>query len=95
MVFCIVNYNYYDLGNLSGGTTVRVNLQGDPPNVRLMDSSNYRSFQRGERYDCYGGQAKSTVVLLQVPHSGHWFVVLDYGGYRGSGRASVQVLTDA
>ncbi|WP_445163209.1 DUF1883 domain-containing protein [Mycobacterium sp. Dal123C01] len=90
-----MNYNYYDLGNLSGGATVRVDIEGDAPNVRLMDSSNYRSFQRGEQYRVYGGQPRTSPVLLHVPHSGHWFVVLDYGGHQGRGRASVQVLSNA
>lgn len=90
-----MNYNYYDLGQLPGGATVRVNLEGDAPNVRLMDSSNYRLFTAGREHRFYGGHVTSSPVLLQVPNAGHWYVVVDYGGYAGRGRASVQVINAA
>lgn len=90
-----MNFNYFDLGHLSAGATVRVNLEGDAPNVRLVDSSNYRLFSAGREHRYYGGHAKSSPVLLQIPHTGYWYVVLDYGGYAGRGRASVQVISAA
>lgn len=90
-----MNYNFWDLGNQSAGTVVRVTLEGNAANVRLMDSSNYRSFQRGEQHRYFGGHYDRSPVVLQVPNSGHWFVVIDYGGYAGSGRAAVQVLSAA
>jgi hypothetical protein len=90
-----VNYNFWDLGNQSAGTVVRVTLEGNAANVRLMDSSNYRSFQRGEQHRYFGGYYNRFPVVLQVPNGGHWFVVIDYGGYAGRGRAAVQVLSAA
>lgn len=87
-----MNYNYWDLGNQSAGAVVVVALEGNAANVRLMDSANYRSFQRGERYQFFGGLYTQSPVKLQVPVRSHWFVVVDYGGYAGRGRAAVEVL---
>jgi len=46
--------------------------------------------KRGARF--YGGHATRSPVRLQVPSSGHWYVVVDYGGLPGRGRAGVRVL---
>ncbi|WP_029116871.1 DUF1883 domain-containing protein [Mycobacterium sp. URHB0044] len=87
-----MNYNYWDLGQQPEGAVVRVELEGNAANVRLLDSSNYRSFSAGREHRFIGGHYKSSPVTLQVPNGGHWYVVVDYGGYQGRGRAAVQVL---
>ncbi|WP_243313743.1 DUF1883 domain-containing protein [Fundidesulfovibrio agrisoli] len=83
---------YNDLGHRSGGEIVEVTLSGDAANVRLMDSSNFSSYKSGRQHRYYGGHATKSPVRLQVPHSGHWYVAIDFGGYRGSTRYSVRVL---
>lgn len=90
-----MNYNYWDLGNQSAGAVVRVTLEGNAANVRLMDGSNYHSYQRGEKHQYFGGHYDRSPVVLQVPNRGHWYVVVDYGGFAGHGRAAVQVLSAA
>jgi hypothetical protein len=40
----------------------------------------------------FGGHYDRSPVVLQVPNGGHWFLVIDYGGLAGRGRADVQVL---
>lgn len=87
-----MNFNYWDLKQQPAGAVVQVNLQGSAANVRLVDSSNFSAYKAGRRHTYYGGHATSSPVRLQVPRSGHWYVVIDYGGFAGSGRASVQVL---
>ncbi len=91
-----MNHLKFDLGNLSAGTAIRVDLEGTEANVRLLDSSNYRLYAAGggHRY-ADGGHYKSSPAVLRVPSSGHWYVAVDYGGYAGQGRASVHVLTNA
>jgi hypothetical protein len=88
-----MNYNSWDLGQLASGNVVRVVLEGNAANVRLLDSSNYRAFQSRREHRFVGGHYRSSPVHLQVPTVGHYYVVVDYGGYAGTGRASVQVLT--
>ena len=87
-----MKYIHHDLGNLAGGQLVIVTLRGSAANVRLLDSSNLSSYKAGRRHRYYGGLAKRSPVRLQVPHSGHWHVVVDLGGYAGQIRSGVQVL---
>ena len=61
-------------------------------NVRLMDWSNFEKYRRGQQHRYYGGHATSSPVRLSPPHQGHWYVVIDLGGYAGTVRASVQKL---
>jgi hypothetical protein len=87
-----VRYNFQDLGQRVRGTIVEVRLSGTAANVQLLDSSNYAAFKAGRRYQGIGRHVKTTAPLrLAVPHSGHWFVTIDYGGGSGRGRASVRV----
>lgn len=88
-----MEYQVYDLGNRKSGEIVQVKISGNAANVRLMDSSNYNSYKSGRRHTYYGGHATRSPVNISVPSSGHWYVAIDFGGYRGSARTSVQVLS--
>ncbi|MGH9014394.1 MAG: DUF1883 domain-containing protein [Acidimicrobiia bacterium] len=90
-----MQFQYWDLGRRSRGEIVEITLSGNAANVRLLDGSNYNSFKAGRRHRAIGGQVKRSPVHLQIPHGGHWYVTIDYGGYAGRGRASVQVLPGA
>lgn len=61
-------------------------------NVRLMDSTNFHKYRTGQQHTYYGGYAKTSPVNLRPPHQGHWYVVVDLGGYSGTVRASVEKL---
>jgi Domain of unknown function (DUF1883) len=87
-----VEFKYSDLGQLPAGSVVRVTIQGDGPNVRIFDASNFRSFQAGRDARYYGGHAKRSPVAIQVPHAGHWFLVIDFGGYAGRANYSFEML---
>ncbi|MHA7662373.1 DUF1883 domain-containing protein [Mycolicibacterium sp. HS_4_1] len=86
-----MQYNYWDLGQQTAGTGVRVTLQGTEANVKLVDAYNYRAYSSGQRHEYFGGHYNRSPVVLQVPSDGHWFVTIDYGGRAGSGKAAVQV----
>jgi len=86
-----MEFQYSDLGYLSGGEIVVVTISGNAMNVRLMDSSNFQSYRSGRQHHYYGGLAQSSPIRLPVPHSGHWYVTLDFQGLRGSARFSVRV----
>lgn len=85
------DFTHYDLGQLKKGSEVVVVLSGSAANVRLLDSSNFSSFQRGGKHRYIGGLAKESPVRLGVPHSGRWHVTVDMMGLRGSVRSSVSV----
>jgi hypothetical protein len=89
-----VNYSVYDLKQLKGGEIVEVQLSGGA-NVLLLDSSNYSKFRAGRDHRYYGGLAKQTPVQLQVPRSGHWYLVIHMAGLQGSVRHSMRILPTA
>jgi hypothetical protein len=64
-------------------------------NVRLLDDENYSLYERGKQHRYYGGYAKFSAIRIPAPHAGHWHVVIDFGGYAGTVRASARVLQGA
>lgn len=89
-----MKFSYYDLGNLNKGQVVEVQLSA-AANVRLMDSSNYSNYKNGRRHRYYGGYVKRSPYKITVPNSAHWYVTIDLGGYAGTVRHSVRVLSGA
>lgn len=88
----MVQFTHYDLGSKSGGEVVEVTLSGNAANVKLMDDSNFRSYQAGRSHRYSGGHATRSPVHLRIPRAGHWHVTIDLGGYPGSVRTSIRVL---
>ena len=89
-----MKFTHYDLGNLSGGTTIEVTLQGSAANVQLLDSSNFQNYKAGRRYKYSGGLARRSPVQLMVPRNGHWHITVDLQGLRGQTRSSIRILPD-
>lgn len=87
-----MNYNYWDLGTQRAGATVGVTLTGTEANVRLVDAPNFAAYKSGRNFRGVGGHYRQSPIRLEVPTAGHWFAVIDYGGFAGRGSASVQVL---
>lgn len=88
-------YIYNDLGQRSAGDVVRFVLSGNSANVMLLDSSNYSSYRNGRQFRYVGGHATRSPVDLQVPHSGHWYGVVDMRGLAGRVNAKISVLPSA
>lgn len=84
------DYVKYDLGQQHAGAVAVVTVD-TRANVMLMDSANLQRYRSGGRFNYVGGQALRSPVRLSVPNSGHWHVILDLGGARGSIRSSVTV----
>lgn len=82
----------YDLGFLKSGEIVEVTLSGNAANVRLLDSSNFNAYKNGRPHRYYGGLAKRSPIHLKIPRSGHWYIVVDMQGLRGSVRSSIRIL---
>ncbi len=81
----------YDLGYLSGGEIVEVTL-GSSANVKLLDSSNFQSYQSGRPHRYFGEHVTRSPYRIPVPNAGHWYVAIDLGGYSGTIRSSVRTL---
>lgn len=86
-----MKFSYYDLRHLDKGQVVEVRLSA-AANVRLVDSSNYSNYKNGRQHKYYGGYVTRSPYRITVPSSGHWYIVIDLGGYAGSVKHSVQVL---
>ncbi|MFC7495506.1 MULTISPECIES: DUF1883 domain-containing protein [unclassified Nocardioides] len=81
---------HFDLKQQKKGAVAVVTLDKQA-NVRLMTASNYRALKSGRRFSFHGGRATKSPFRLQIPNSGHWFVVVDLGGLGGRVRANVAV----
>lgn len=86
-----MQFVHNDLGLLNGGEVVEITL-ANQADVKLMDSSNFASYQQGGRHRFFGGLAVKSPIRLQVPNAGHWHVAVDLGGHGGSIRAGVRLL---
>lgn len=83
-----MNFLHYKL-YLSPKDIVEVTLDKQA-NVRLLDGLNFQNYKKGSRHRYYGGLAKVSPLKLKAPHSGHWHLVIDLGGYPGRVKASVR-----
>jgi hypothetical protein len=87
-----MKFSYYDLKQRSKGDVVEVTLSGNAVNVFLVDPTNFQAYKSGRRYSYTGGNAKSSPVRLAIPSSGHWYLVIDFGGFAGQVRHSIRIL---
>ena len=85
-----MNFLKYEV-DAGPNNTIRVILDKQA-NVRLLDSMNFQKYRSGQEHKYYGGLAQVSPVNLKPPYNGHWYVVIDLGGYGGTVRASVQVI---
>jgi hypothetical protein len=86
-----MNFLHYEF-QLGTNDVVEVTLD-QQANVRLLDDSNFSRYQSGQQHTYYGGMAKVSPVHLRPPHSGHWHLVIDLGGYAGTVSASATVIS--
>jgi len=61
-------------------------------NVMLLDDINFSAYRDGRSFNYFGGWATQSPVRLSPPHSSHWHVVVDLGGYSGTVRASIRIV---
>jgi len=85
-----MNFLHYDI-NAGSGNAVRVTLDKQA-NVVLLDDSNFHRYKNGGPFQYYGGLAKQSPIVLRIPYSGHWNVVVDLGGLPGTVNVSVEVI---
>jgi hypothetical protein len=88
-----MRYRYYDLGQQQEDSSVVVRLRGSSANVVLLDPLNFWRYCSGQGFLYMGGHYRHSPVHLQIPHDGHWYLVIDHGGYKGRVRAEIQVMT--
>ena len=82
----------HDLGQLSGGEIAEIDIS-NAANVRLLDSDNFLKYRSGRPHRYTGGHQKCSPVRFEIPAAGHWYVVVDLGGYAGEVGSSARVLS--
>lgn len=88
-----MKYAFHDLGHQPAGTSVLVRLSGSASNVILLDPKNFAQYRAGLPFRYTGGHFGRSPVELEIPEDGHWYVVVDTGGYRARVRGSVEIQT--
>jgi Domain of unknown function (DUF1883) len=86
-----VNYLDFDLGQLTGGETVLVELSGVESDVLLVTPTELSNLSAGRTYRYWGGHYKRSPARIGVPSGGHWHVVV-VPGLGGRVTANVSVL---
>lgn len=67
-------------------------LLSNRANVLLLDDANYGRYRKHESFEYQGGGfADHSPFPLDVPHPGHWHIVVDLGGYPGKVRATLRI----
>jgi hypothetical protein len=90
----MLNFLQFDLGSRQRGEVAEITLTSGA-NVRLLTSSEFSNYRSGRSHRFIGGLAKRSPVRLQIPNSGHWYVVVDTQGLRNGTNASVRVVPGA
>jgi hypothetical protein len=88
------NFLHTKIGHQPAGALVEVDLTSRA-NVLLVDSTNLQRYRSGQDFRYLGGEARQSLVRLQVPYAGTWHVVVDLGGGSGRVGANVRVLPRA
>ena len=88
-----MNYLHHEV-DAGPDDVIEVTLDGQA-NVMLLDSINFGKYQKIESFRYYGGLAEHSPNRLVPPDSGHWHVVIDLGGYAGTVKAGVRVLSNS
>jgi hypothetical protein len=89
-----MRYLYYDLGEQEQECGVVARLHGSSANVILVDSLNFDRYRLGRPFLYEGGFFTRTPARLQIPWTGHWYLIIDCGGYTHRvGIEKIDVLT--
>ena len=86
-----MRFQHWELGHRDSGDVVVVSISGNAANVRLLDSSNFQSYQNGRAHRYYGGLINHSPAEIPIPRSGIWHVVADLQGLGGQSRISLRV----
>jgi len=77
-----MKYLYYDLGEQRQDSRVVAHLHGSAANVILVDPLNFDRYRFGQPFQYAGGFHTRTPARVRIPEDGHWYLVIDCGGYR-------------
>ena len=85
-----MDYVHYEF-TLEKGDMVKVGVDRQA-NVMLLDELNYQRYRRRQRFEYHGGLQKKPLAYLGAPSQGHWHLVIDLAGSRGTIHTSANVI---
>lgn len=71
-------FEVFELGYLYGGEVFEVTLSRDA-NVFLLDTYNYRQYEKILPFKGIGGHVTVSPYRVTVPSSGRWYITVDLG----------------
>ncbi|MGL5718434.1 MAG: DUF1883 domain-containing protein [Paraclostridium sp.] len=83
----------YQSRHFNKGDLISVELDKQA-NVILLDSLNFSKFKNGGKYKYYGGLATYSPFKITIPSAGMWYVVIHLGGYSGTVKYKINVISD-
>jgi hypothetical protein len=83
-------YWFTDLGTLKAGSFVEVKMN-IAANVRILAESAFEEYKKKAPHQFIGGYVKFSPYTVNLPETGHWYIVVDRGGKPGTVSASVSV----
>lgn len=87
-----MDFTHYDMGNVKRGQIAEIKLEGNAANIRLLSQKNYMRYVKNSRYIYFGGRATQSPTHLRVPDDGHWHVVIDMLGLKGTVKTGFRLL---
>jgi hypothetical protein len=76
---------------LSRGDVVQLNCDTQC-NFMITTDSDFSSYQRGGRFQYYGGHYSRFPARIVVPQSDNWNITIDLGGGRADIRYNISIL---
>ena len=70
---------------------VQVVLEGGWANVMLLDDTNYNNYINERQFQYHGGKSDISPYNIRPPYQGHWYVVVDRGGYPGNINVKINI----
>ncbi|MBT3982042.1 MAG: DUF1883 domain-containing protein [Bacteriovoracaceae bacterium] len=86
-----MKYLYKEI-QTAGSDAIQVDLTGNAANVMVMDAINFSNYKAGRRYRYSGGHYSRSPAIINPPHAGRWFVIVDLGGLSGRVDASIGII---
>lgn len=84
-----MKYSYKE-GNFKKGDILSITFDRKV-NIYLMDDINFARYKSEQSCEYYGGAVNGSPHNIQVPRTGHWYIVLDLGGATGILNYSIKI----
>ncbi|MDO9416935.1 DUF1883 domain-containing protein [Pararhizobium sp.] len=86
-----LSFTHYDLKEQLAGTQIEVTLSA-VANVRLMNTYHFTAYKEALKHQFIGGVAKKSPIVITIPQTGDWHLVVDGEGHGGLAKSSIKLV---